>query len=339
MFTIFWFISEGKDINIFWFKVIGAIMLDFIRRAVKLTALKAVYYSTSVGSGLSLTLINPWYITGFSDGEGCFHLAVNKHKRFKHGYSLGVSFKIHLHSRDLALLEKIKSYFGVGNIYKLKKGSIQYQITSINELKVIIDHFDKYPLVTSKWADYLLFKQGVELIQNKEHLTQEGLIKFLAIKASMNWGLSSNLVEAFPDIIPVERPLNQDYIIPHPFWLTGLIDAEGCFMIKKVNSSSVTGSGAHLDFQITQHVRDANLMDSIAKLLDCGLIYKYREGVDFRVTKISDIMEKRISFLEKYPLKGVKLKDYKCFKEVGELIKNKEHLTPEGLKKKFNNWN
>ena len=104
-------------------------------------------------------------------------------------------------------------------------------------------------------------------------------------------------------------------------------------MIKKVNSSSVTGSGAHLDFQITQHVRDANLMDSIAKLLDCGLIYKYREGVDFRVTKISDIMEKRISFLEKYPLKGVKLKDYKCFKEVGELIKNKEHLTPEGLKK------
>lgn len=310
----------------FWFKVAGAVILDFIK-------FKAVYYSTFVGGGLPPTLIDSWYTTGFIDGEGCFHLAANKHKRFKHGYSLGVLFKIHLHSRDLALLEKIKNHFGVGHIYKLKTGSVQYQVTSINELNVIINHLDKYPLVTSKRADYLLFKQGVKLIQNKEHLTQEGLIKFLAIKASMNWGLSSNLVEAFPDIVPVERPFNQDYIIPHSFWLTGFIDAEGCFMIKKVNSSSVTGSGAHLFFQITQHIRDANLMDSIAKFLDCGLIYKYREGVDFRVSKISDIMGKIIPLLEKYPLEGVKLKDYKCFKEVGELIKNKKHLTPSGLEK------
>ena len=69
--------------------------------------------------------------------------------------------------RDLALLEKIQRYFGVGKIYVLKGGTIQFQVSSIQELKVIIDHFDKYPLVTSKWADYILFKQGVELILNK----------------------------------------------------------------------------------------------------------------------------------------------------------------------------
>ena len=74
----------------------------------------------------------------------------NKHKRFKLGYSLGAIFQIHLHSRDLALLERIKSYFGVGKIFVEKNGSIQYKVSSIKDLRVIIDHFDRYPLVTSK---------------------------------------------------------------------------------------------------------------------------------------------------------------------------------------------
>lgn len=42
-------------------------------------------------------------------------------------------------------------------------------------------------------ADYLLFKKGVDLIKEKEHLTMEGLRKIVAIKASMNLGLSYEL--------------------------------------------------------------------------------------------------------------------------------------------------
>jgi hypothetical protein len=44
------------------------------------------------------------------------------------------------------------------------------------------------------------------LIYRKEHLTPEGFHKILAIKASINHGLSSSLKEAFPDITPVPRP-------------------------------------------------------------------------------------------------------------------------------------
>jgi hypothetical protein len=43
-------------------------------------------------------------------------------------------------------------------------------------------------LITKKRADYLLFKQVLELIKTKEHLTQEGLEKLVAIKASINIG-------------------------------------------------------------------------------------------------------------------------------------------------------
>jgi len=51
-------------------------------------------------------------------------------------------------------------------------------------MSAIIDFFDRYPLITQKLADYLLFKQAFELIRNKEHLTIEGLNKLIAIKAS-----------------------------------------------------------------------------------------------------------------------------------------------------------
>lgn len=38
-------------------------------------------------------------------------------------------------------------------------------------LEILIHHFDKYPLLTQKRIDFLLFKQIVIMMNNKEHLT------------------------------------------------------------------------------------------------------------------------------------------------------------------------
>lgn len=102
-----------------------------------------------------------------------------------------------MHENDRALLELIKTSLGVGSITKQGPKSIQYRVTSIKDLKVIISHFDKYPLMTNKWADFELFKQAVELIERGEHLTTEGLKKLVSIKASMNRGLSDKLKTKF----------------------------------------------------------------------------------------------------------------------------------------------
>jgi hypothetical protein len=112
-----------------------------------------------------------------------------------------------LHEKDRALLEMIRAYFGgIGNITK-QGNFIHYQVFSQKDISIIIAHFDKYSLITNKLADYTLFKQAFELIKNKEHLTPEGFHKILAIKASINNGLSGSLKEAFPNIIPVQRPI------------------------------------------------------------------------------------------------------------------------------------
>jgi hypothetical protein len=41
-------------------------------------------------------------------------------------------------------------------------------------------------------ADFILFKQVVNLMNNKAHLTLEGLKQIVNIKALMNLGLSDN---------------------------------------------------------------------------------------------------------------------------------------------------
>jgi len=141
----------------------------------------------------SSTLTNPWLLTGFTDAEGCFTISICQNKNLRIGWQVNLVFSIGLHKKDAALLEKIKSTFGVGKIYKHRKDSVYYRIETIKELQVIENHFDKYLLRTQKQAGYLLFKMAINLIKNKEHLTMEGLRKILAIRTLMNLGISEKL--------------------------------------------------------------------------------------------------------------------------------------------------
>lgn len=65
--------------------------------------------------------------------------------------------------------------------------------------------------------------------------------------------------------------------------------------------------------------------------LDCGKIYKSRMAVDFLVSKINDITNKIIPFFNKYNIVGIKSQDFQYFKKVAFLIKNRDHLTVEGI--------
>jgi hypothetical protein len=109
--------------------------------------------STFHSQGSTLSPLHPWFITGFADAESSFIILVNKNSNYKMGYSLQACFSICIHKKDRALLERIASFYGVGNITKAGKDSIQYRVSSTKDLKVIIEHFYKYPLITQKRAD------------------------------------------------------------------------------------------------------------------------------------------------------------------------------------------
>lgn len=101
----------------------------------------------------------------------------------------------------------------------------------------------------------------------------------MAIKASINLGLSSLLKQGFSDIIPVERPKVECFAqkIKDPWWLVGFTEGEGCFIIHIQKSSShISGSQVRLRYQISQHVRDSELLRSFVEYFggSCGNYYE-----------------------------------------------------------------
>ncbi len=296
------------------------------------------YYSTSSindsRENNTNLIIDPNFLTGFTDAEGSFVLSITKSDNVKSGWVIKPRFSISLHKKDRFVLEAIKNYLGVGEIYTQGTDSIQYRVFSIKDLQLVIDHFDKYPLISQKFGDYSLFKQAYLLLINKEHLTPEGLLKIIAIRASINNGLSESLKEAFPGIIPVMRPERNNISIYNPQWLAGFTSGEGSFGVKVRKAKENSKAFIELIFQINQHVRDKQLMACIAEYLECGKIYKHSlNAVVYRVSKTSNLNEKVIPFFIKYPVLGIKALDFKDFCSLAELISNKAHYTEEGLEK------
>jgi len=118
--------------------------------------------------------LDPWFVTGFTDGEGCFTLFLTNNSNLSIGWQVRVSFEISLHKKDLILLEEIQSYFGGAGVISsnTSRDSVIYKIQSLEQiLNVILPHFDKYRLITQKGADYLLFREVVRMMQVKQHLT------------------------------------------------------------------------------------------------------------------------------------------------------------------------
>jgi len=151
--------------------------------------------------------LNPFYVTGFIDAEGCFHVSIVNNNELKTGKSVRARFQISLNKKDKTLLEQIKNFFCVGKVIDRGDDVFYYQISTVKDLMLIINHFEKYPLISEKHADFLLFKNVLEIIKREEHLSMEGLKKILSFKATLNNGLPGSLKADFPDVIPILRPL------------------------------------------------------------------------------------------------------------------------------------
>ena len=141
-------------------------------------------------------------------------------------------------------------------------------LKKLSELIELMIFFDKYPLISWKRGDYLLFKQILSIIQLKEHLTLQGLQKIINIRATLNYGLSKELQWMFPETVPVPRPLRETCVIPHSQWIAGFTSAEGNFSI-----SLDKGIFKSLLFKITQHEKDEVLLTAIKDYFNCGYCY------------------------------------------------------------------
>lgn len=315
-------------------------LMDFKRNyQVKILAnqLKNRFYSTLLNN----PKLNPWFITGFTDAEGSFIISVYNDAKSKLNWRVSAYFSIHVHEKDLPLLELIQNTLGVGIVRKNNENTVLFRVSDIKDLQIILNHFENYPLVSAKYSDYLLFKQCVELIQEKAHLTEEGLLKIVSLKANLNKGLSKELIESFPNIKGIDRP---DYIfkgIPDPFWVSGFATGDSSFSVSLEKGTTRLGKRVRLIFGTCLHIREKDLLIGISNYF--SNLYIKSNKVNsvhcneksnialLQIKSTSDINNKIIPFFTEYPILGIKALDFEDFKQVADLVKNKQHLNIEGF--------
>ena len=111
---------------------------------------------------------------------------------------------------------------------------------------------------------------------------------------------------AFPDVVPVVRPIVENPRIPDPNWIAGFTSGEGSFIINIFKGRTKIGWIVKLEFKLTQDERDELLMKNLINLFECGGVFRDRIAFNFRVTKLDDIVNKIIPFFKKTSDQGSK---------------------------------
>ena len=106
-----------------------------------------------------------WFV-GFTDAEGCFIINPFYKKNKLSISSFVFMFKITLHKDDEKILRIIKDRLRIGGV-RIYKDECIFTITKQKEISILISIFEKFNLNTSKYLDYLDFKEAYFLYFNR----------------------------------------------------------------------------------------------------------------------------------------------------------------------------
>lgn len=146
------------------------------------------------------------------------------------------------------MLTDINNFFQKkGHILNTKDG-YNFRIMGFKNCLMVRSHFINFPLMTYKLVYFNLWSEVLNLMEKKEHLTESGLNKILAIKFSFKYGANSKLRTLFPNITPITPPAyNPPLQLINKSWLSGFMIADGSFGIQITKKQYVSkSSGAVL---------------------------------------------------------------------------------------------
>lgn len=126
----------------------------------------------------SLNLDNYW-LTGFTQADGCFHISVVKSKTHKTGYSVRLEYS--LKQKDKLPLCLLYDKLRTGNLSQYSSGIWCYKSTGFNTAFNLINYFDKFNLFAGKYTSYLKFRKVYIMITEGKHLEEKGVRKIISI--------------------------------------------------------------------------------------------------------------------------------------------------------------
>jgi LAGLIDADG endonuclease len=131
------------------------------------------------------------YVAGFVDGEGSFHVAVQKNPSTRWKWQVIPEFHVSQNDGNQHVLELIRQVLGCGYLKPNHRNSRDRTYVLVvrdrTELATkVVPFFRRYGLRTTKRADFEQFARVVEMMEARGHLSLEGLRSILQIAFSMN---------------------------------------------------------------------------------------------------------------------------------------------------------
>jgi len=220
---------------------------------------------------------------------------------------------------------------------------MKYQLSSYKDIeRVLIPFLEEYPLLTSKYLNYLDFKKAIEMLKNGEHLTREGIEKLKEMASKMNTNRS------FKD----KWQFTQEHcskVVLTPEWIQGFTDAEDCFYFymgrQKIKGKESSTWLLQASLEIAQNTHDVAVLEMIKRFFNCGIIKPKRQD-DFLetaqstrsvsryvISNLTDVMKTVIPFFDEYLLLTNKSLDFVDWKRLIEMKNSKQHYTEEGIER------
>ena len=127
----------------------------------------------------------------------------------------------------------------------------------------------------------------------------------------------------------------------HTQYVIGYIDGEGSFSVSIYKDKTMRNKiYVRSEFEIELRADDWEILQRIQKTLNCGIIYNcnyerygWYPHVKYKVTRLDELNERLIPFLEKHSLQAKKRETFQYFKSIVKMVINKEHLKLSGVKK------
>jgi len=132
--------------------------------------------------------LDPWYVTGLVDGEGCFMVSFNLRPSLSTGIEVRPAFAVALNKRSLDVLKALQRFFGCGAIrYSRRDRTYKWEVRSVPDIvKKVLPHFERYPLQTAKREDFERFAQICRWVHTNHHRNREYLRRIIELAYEMN---------------------------------------------------------------------------------------------------------------------------------------------------------
>jgi hypothetical protein len=134
--------------------------------------------------------LDPWFVSGLTEGEGCFCIALALRRKLRTGLEVRPSFSLSLNEKDLELLRDLQAFFGCGWIRESKSDrTFKYEARAVHDLLgVIVPHFERHPLRGNKAHSFGAFVDVCRMIEQGDHLRRDGVRQIVDIAYEMNLG-------------------------------------------------------------------------------------------------------------------------------------------------------